>query len=87
DYNEIEVTTVPAPPGGFDTSTLPNNGTVPIFHTFNPVSVQNRERTAAATLSSGQTITVLADADFIDIVDSLGASCWSVTDDNYSYDA
>ncbi|KAA1165485.1 hypothetical protein EU508_00700 [Pseudoalteromonas fuliginea] len=87
DYNEIEVTTVPAPPGGFDTSTLPNNGTVPIFYTFNPVSVQNRKRTAAATLSSGQTITVLADADFIDIVDSLGASLWSVTDDNYSYDA
>ncbi|MFU2509355.1 hypothetical protein [Pseudoalteromonas sp. ASV78] len=87
DYNEIEVTTVPAPPGGFDTSTLPNNGTVPIFHTFNQISVQNRERTAAATLSSGQTITVLADADFIDIVDSTGASLWSVTDDNYSYDA
>ena len=87
DYNEIEVTTVPAPPGGFDTSTLPNNGTVPIFHTFNPVSVQNRERTAAASLTSGQTITVLADADFIDIVDSLGASCWSVTNENYSYDA
>ncbi|CAM3933114.1 MULTISPECIES: hypothetical protein [Pseudoalteromonas] len=87
DYNEIEVTTVPAPPGGFDTSTLPNNGTVSIFHEFNPVSVQNRERTVAATLTSGQTITVLADADFIDIVDSLGASLWSVTDDNYSYDA
>ena len=58
-----------------------------IFHTFNPVSVQNRERTAAATLTSGQAITVLADADFIDIVDSTGASLWSVTDDNYSYDA
>ncbi|NNG44970.1 hypothetical protein HJP15_18950 [Pseudoalteromonas sp. NEC-BIFX-2020_002] len=87
DYNEIDVTTVPAPPGGFNTSTLPNNGTVRIFHEFNPVSVQNRERTAAATLSSGQTITVLADADFIDIVDSTGASCWSVTGDNYSYDS
>lgn len=87
DYNEIELTTVPSPPGGFDTSTLPNNGTVPIFHTFNPINVQNRERTSAATLASGQTITVLADADFIDIVDSTGASLWSVTDDSYSYDA
>lgn len=87
DYNEIELTTVPSPPGGFDTSTLPNNGTVPIFHTFNPINVQNRERTSAATLASGQTITVLADADFIDIIDSIGASLWSVTDDNYSYDA
>ena len=87
DYNEVSQVTVPAPEGGFDTSKLPGGGTVAIFHTFNPVSVQNRERTAAATLSSGQTINVLADADFIDIVDSTGASCWSVTDDNYSYDA
>lgn len=87
DYNEVSQVTVPAPEGGFDTSKLPGGGTVAIFHTFNPVSVQNRERTAAATLSSGQTINVLADADFIDIVDSLGASCWSVTNDNYSYDA
>lgn len=87
DYNEVSQVTVPAPEGGFDTSKLPGGGTVAIFHTFNPVSVQNRERTAAATLPNGQTITVLADADFIDIVDSTGASCWSVTDDNYSYDA
>jgi hypothetical protein len=87
DYNEVSQVTVPAPEGGFDTSKLPGGGTVAIFHTFNPVSVQNRERTAAATLSSGQTIAVLSDADFIDIVDSTGASCWSVTDDNYSYDA
>lgn len=87
DYNEIEVTTVPAPSNSFDTSTLPNNGVVRIFHEFNPISVQNRERTAAATLSNGQTVNVLADADFIDIVDSTGASCWSVTDANYSYDA
>lgn len=87
DYNEVSQVTVPAPEGGFDTSKLPGGGTVAIFHTFNPVSVQNRERTAAASLTSGQTITVLADADFIDIVDSLGASLWSVTNDNYSYDA
>lgn len=87
DYNEVEVTTVPSPPGEFDTSTLPGGGTVRIFHNFNPISVQNRERTAAATLASGQTVNVLADADFIDIVDSKGASLWSVTNDNYSYDA
>lgn len=87
DYNEVEVTTVPSPPGEFDTSTLPGGGTVRIFHNFNPISVQNRERTAAATLTSGQTVNVLADADFIDIVDSAGASLWSVTNDNYSYDA
>ncbi|GAA61815.1 hypothetical protein P20652_3704 [Pseudoalteromonas sp. BSi20652] len=87
DYNEVEVTTVPAPAGGFDTSTLPNNGTVNIFHTFNPVSVQNRARSTASTLTNGQTINVLADADFIDIVDSEGASLWSATDENYSYDS
>lgn len=87
DYNEVEVTTVPSPPGEFDTSTLPGGGTVRVFHNFNPISVQNRERTAAATLASGQTVNVLADADFIDIVDSKGASLWSVTNDNYSYDA
>ena len=87
DYNEIEVTTVPSPSDGFDTSTLPNNGTVPIFHTFNTVSVQNRARTTATSLTTGQTINVLADADFIDIVDSTGASLWSVNDDNYSYNS
>lgn len=87
DYNQVEVTTVPSPPGGFDTSTLPNNGIVRIFHEFTPVSVQNRSRSNAATLTSGQVLNVLADADFIDIVDSTGASLWSVTDDNYSYDS
>ncbi|WP_350654852.1 hypothetical protein [Pseudoalteromonas sp. D48-MNA-CIBAN-0056] len=87
DYNQVEVTTVPSPPGGFDTSTLPNNGNVRIFHEFTPVSVQNRSRTSAATLTSDQVLNVLADADFIDIVDSTGASLWSVTDDNYNYDS
>ncbi|MEI8642732.1 hypothetical protein P4S60_10340 [Pseudoalteromonas sp. Hal040] len=86
DYNEIEVTTVPAPPGGFDTSTLPNNGTVAIFHSFNPISIQNRERLAQLELIEGQVLTVLEDADFIDIVDASGASLWSVTDEAYSYD-
>lgn len=86
DYNEIEVTTVPAPPGGFDTSTLPNNGTVAIFHEFNPISVQNRERTQVASLTDGQEVNVLANVNFIDIIDNTGASLWSVTDDNYVYD-
>lgn len=86
DYNEVEVTTVPSPQGEFDTSTLPGGGTVNIFHNFNPISVQNRERSTAATLTSGQVFNALSNADFIDIVDSVGASLWSVSDDNYSYD-
>ena len=86
DYNEVEVTTVPSPQGEFDTSTLPGGGTVNIFHNFNPISVQNRERSTASTLTSGQVVNVLSNADFIDIVDSKGASLWSVSDDSYSYD-
>jgi hypothetical protein len=86
DYNEVAVTTVPSPEDGFDTSKLPGGGLVRIFHPFNTLAIQNRSRTTAATLANAQVVNVLADADFIDIVDSTGASLYSATDANYSYD-
>lgn len=86
DFNEVSVITVPAPPGGFDTSTLPNNGTVNIFNEFGQICVQNRVRTQHQNLTSGQSINVIVDANFVDIVDGQGMSLWSVTDANYSYD-
>lgn len=86
DYNEVVVTTVPSPEDGFDTSKLPGGGLVRIFHPFNTLAIQNRSRTTAATLANAQVVNVLADADFIDIVDSTGASLYSATDANYSYD-
>lgn len=86
DYNEVTVTTVPSPEDGFDTSKLPGGGLVRIFHSFNTLAIQNRSRTTAATLANAQVVNVLADADFIDIVDTTGASLYSATDANYSYD-
>lgn len=86
DYNEVAQVTVPSPEGGFDTSTLPSGGVVNIFHKFGQVSVQNRERTQQQGLTSGQVISVINDANFVDIADAQGASLWSATDANYSYD-
>ena len=86
DYNEVAQITVPSPEGGFDTSTLPGGGVVSIFNKFGQISVQNRERTQQQSLTSGQVVNVMADANFVDIVDAQGASLWSSTDANYSYD-
>ncbi len=71
---------------GFDVQALPDNADVPIFYRANVVAIANTQRTDQATLTSGQTLTVLVDADFVDIMDSNGASLYSVLDDNYSYD-
>ena len=86
DYNEVAQVTVPSPEGGFDTSTLPSGGVVNIFNKFGQVSVQNRERTQQQGLTSGQVISVITDANFVDIADAQGTSLWSATDENYSYD-
>tara|TARA_B100002049_G_C16076444_1_gene375198 strand:+ start:15 stop:1388 length:1374 start_codon:yes stop_codon:yes gene_type:complete len=86
DYNQVEITTVPSPTDGFDTSKLPNNGLVGIFHEFGQICVQNRERKPIANLTNGQKVSVLVESSYVDIIDSEGTSLWSVTDDNYSYD-
>jgi len=86
DVDELISTTVPAPPGGIDRSKLPEGGFVPIFHQFNLVCIQNRVRTQHSSLTAGQTITVTADANYVDIIDNNNKSLYSVTDDNYSYD-
>ncbi|MCG9761963.1 hypothetical protein L1D50_23320, partial [Pseudoalteromonas sp. Isolate6] len=86
DYDELTIINVPSPPGGIDRSKLPEGGYVPIFHEFNLVCVQDRNRTQHATLSDGQELTVTVDANWVDIVDNDGLSLYSANDDNYSYD-
>lgn len=70
---------------GFDVSEMPNDGYADIFHLNNVVAIQNKELTTEATLADAQVISVLADADYVDVVDTDGVSLYTVTDDNYSY--
>ncbi|WP_440053378.1 hypothetical protein ACSLBF_10555 [Pseudoalteromonas sp. T1lg65] len=86
DYDELIVINVPSPPGGISRHLLPEGGFVPIFHEFNLVCVQDRERSQHASLSSGQQISVSANANWVDIVDNNNLSLYSANDDNYSYD-
>ncbi|NKC21569.1 hypothetical protein CWC29_022595 [Pseudoalteromonas sp. S4498] len=86
DYDEVTEINVPSPPGGIDRSKLPEGGYVPIFHEFNLVCVQERNRTQHPTLSNGQELTVTANANWVDIVDNDGLSLYSANHDNYSYD-
>lgn len=86
DYDELIITHVPSPPGGIDRTKLPENGFVPIFHQFNLVCIQNRVRTVHQSLSAGNSVSVTADADFLDIIDNNNKSLYSSTDENYSYD-
>ncbi|MDK2594384.1 hypothetical protein [Pseudoalteromonas obscura] len=84
DVDQLEEVTMPTPPGSIDYNKLPS-GSVPIFHEDHLVCIQHRERTAHSSLSVGQTLNVLADADWLDIVDSNGKSLYSSNDENYSY--
>lgn len=86
DFDEIKNSAAQADWYGFDATQLRNNGNVNIFHINNVISIANSQRTNKATLASAEVVSVLADADFIDIMDSTGASLYSPTNDNYSYD-
>ncbi|WP_046005780.1 hypothetical protein [Pseudoalteromonas rubra] len=86
DYSDLVYEPVPTPPGGIDRSKLPGNGIVPIFHANNLVSIQSRVRTPHPNLTNGQVINVVADADWVDILDGSGASLYSADDSNYAYD-
>ncbi|OUL59269.1 hypothetical protein [Pseudoalteromonas ulvae] len=86
DINELETIVIPSDWLGIDANTLPNNGVVNIISQYATVSVQHRERTEHSALTSGQTLAVLADANFVDVVDVNGASLYSPTDANYGYD-
>ncbi|MBD1584997.1 hypothetical protein HC733_22605, partial [Pseudoalteromonas sp. S16_S37] len=86
DYDEVTEINVPSPPGGIDRSKLPEGGQVPIFHEFNIICVQDRHRAIHTSLSNGQTLSVVAGANWVDIVDNEGLSLYSANDDNYSYD-
>lgn len=71
---------------GFDVTQMPGYGYADIFHVNNVVAIQNKELTTEETLIDEQVISILADADYVDIVDNDGNSLYTVTDDNYSYD-
>ncbi|OHU97350.1 hypothetical protein BIW53_02135 [Pseudoalteromonas byunsanensis] len=86
DYDEVTEINVPSPPGGIDRSKLPEGGRVPVFHEFNIICVQDRNRAVHTSLSNGQTISVTTGANWVDIVDNDGLSLYSANDDNYSYD-
>lgn len=86
DLTVIETTAIDASWLGINTWALPNGGNVYMYTPNRMVCIQNRERIEQTTLTNGQTINSMIDADYIDITDSDGASLYSNTDANYSYD-
>ena len=65
---------------------IPGGGIVQIFNETDLVCIQNRERTAESTLSASQVISIMANADYVDITDSDGQTLHDPNDANYSYD-
>ncbi|WP_100913537.1 hypothetical protein [Pseudoalteromonas spongiae] len=86
DLTVIEKTAIDAPWLGINASALPNGGNVYIFNENRLVCIQNRNRTEKTSLTNGQTINSIVDADYVDITDSTGASLYDSNDANYSYD-
>lgn len=71
---------------GFDVTQIKNAGIADVFHQNNVVNIQYKEHTEASTLTNNETISVLADADYINIADSDGLTLYTASDDNYTYD-
>lgn len=70
---------------GFDVSLLNRSGAVPIFHKNTIISIAHSQQYVESTLTSDQVVSVLVEANYVDIMDNTGASLYSVTHDNYTY--
>ena len=85
-YDISEVVDLLPPPEIYNLNPLrlPEKGLVDIFHPWGTISIQHVQFQAVNSPAPGGTVNIRADADFVDITDSLGASLWTGTNDHYS---
>lgn len=85
DIDEIATLTPPPELYGLNPLRLLNNGTVPIFNPWTPITIQDTQ-IQAVNATVGSTYNVRTAARFVDITDANGASLWTVNDEHYEHD-
>lgn len=86
-YDIEELVTLSPPPElyGLNPIRLKNAGVVNIFTPWNPIVVEHTNVQAFTSASIGQTFNVRANARYVDLTDSTGASLYTVDNTHYSH--
>lgn len=86
DIGEIAELTPPPELYGLNPLRIKNGGSVNIFNSWTPITIEHTNIQAVTNPTPGQTLNVRTSARFVDITDSRGASLWTVDNTNYTHD-